>query len=77
MKMSNGEKMIFAAHFSYMLKNGRSCTLEDCINNAAEAVVLLRSAKISLGAATFAKVLSEEAKGMLLEILSDKQEEDC
>ena len=70
MKMSNGEKMIFAAHFSYMLKNARSCTVEDCINSATNAVILFRGADV-------ANKLTEEAKDMWITMTIDVTEKDC
>ena len=69
MKMSNGEKMIFAAHFSYMLKNGRSCTVEDCISDATYAVILFRGADMNRK--------GEEARNMWRAVKSDNREEDC
>jgi hypothetical protein len=72
MKMSSGEKMIFAAHFSYMLKNSRSCTVADCINDAAAAVKLFRESDTTK--------LSEAAQGMWLKMCVDDlrvTEKDC
>lgn len=66
--------MIFAAHFSYMLKNARSCTVEDCIDAAASAVKLFRESDMTK--------LSEAAQGMWFEMCVDNlphvvTEKDC
>jgi len=70
MKMSDGEKMIFAAHLAHMLKNSRSCTVEDCINSSAAAVTLVRRANH--------EKLTDEAKDVVLQVLLDfPKEKDC
>jgi hypothetical protein len=72
MKMSSGEKMIFAATYSNVLKNSRNCSIEDCINNAAAAVILFRGADVP-------NKLTDEAKDMWLRmsvdsVLTDEKE---
>jgi hypothetical protein len=71
MKMSNGEKMIFAATYSNVLKSSKNCTVEDCINNASAAVKLFRGADVP-------NKLTEEAKDMWLAMTIDvvSKEED-
>jgi len=64
MTMSNGEKMIFAATYSNVLKNSKNCTVEDCINNAAAAVILFRGADV-------ADKLTDETKDMWLAMTID------
>jgi len=70
MKMSSGEKMIFATTYTYMLKSCRNCTVEDCINSAAAAVVLFRQANTD-------SKLTDAAHDMCINMGSDKKEEDC
>ena len=41
-KMSDGEKMIFAATYALTLKSCKNCTVEDCVNNSSAAVTLMR-----------------------------------
>ena len=69
MKMSNGEKMIFAACYADMRKNSRSCTVEDCISDATSAVILFRGASMD--------TKGEEARNMWRAMKSDNQEKDC
>ena len=72
MKMSNGEKWIFATAFSGMQSARSNCTVEDRINTAASAVTLFREADMAK--------LTGAAKAMWLEMSVDDvpiREKDC